>query len=313
MVSNWKVGPYLLELVPNYSGPFPCGELSSEADTVAAFIDRVLTEDGAHFRQAIVEEKSDSDAVCRVSPATDARDARAMQETWESLTGERLEPQELARVGSGSMIISLPSGIVSWAALRKAVAELEAVRKAWRPVSGPGLFTRPTQASYVTPDDVAIVKSLETEVTTIEALDLEVEVGREPQALIARRREFLRRCQEAAIFAGDYPSERKIALSNFLARRLLDLRLSVLELRRWGFLAEDQDPLDGRICLDFVRLKLWPNDENGQSWARDALKMVPETSDGEQGSVYQHVGHSTITVWWRKDSYRPALLAVSKS
>lgn len=80
----------------------------------------------------------------------------------------------------------------------------------------------------------------------------------------------------------------------------------------WGLLPARADPSDGAVCLDYVRLRLWPPGEDGKVWAYGALELILPTTSGEQGVVVQRGGKSEVRVWWRRDQDRPGLRAVDR-
>ena len=312
MVGDLKVGPYSVALLPLHSGPLPEVKRNSPEEPVALLLNQAIAgEPGRDFAGAIREGRAASDVVSYVEPAGDPDEDRALRAAWEEKTGESLPAGAVAAVGMMGRADKMP---VSWAALRQALQELQAVRAAWLPAPGPWLFTLAATSRHVTPDDYQRIKHLEEEAAAIDALDLDAEVGREPPELIVRRREFLRQCREAGVFATDYGADREKWLDFWFAARLLALRHAANQLRSWGFAAAGEDPSAGRVSLDYVRHQLWPPKEDGRRWAESGLRLMGTPSEGEQGAVMERVGgKGTMRVWWRRDSDHPMLLAVSKS
>ena len=307
MVKTLKIGPYTVRVVPLYAGPLL--EVKGEADALAELINHGVELTSLGLAAAIEGKREAGDQIVYVSPPANADEDRTLREAWARRSGERCGAGEVARVGMMGREEPLA---VSWDALRKGLVALCAIRSEWQPDPGPWLFARPTKAPFVTPEDFEIVKQLEAEATAIDELDLEAEVGREPETLLARRREFLLACRDAGVFANEHAAVRDQWLHDWSAVRLQALRHAAKLLATWDVLAEDEEPPDGRVCLDFVRLELWPPGEDGESWARSALELFAAPLEGDQGVVIERVGSSTISMWWRRDGDIPALLAIER-
>lgn len=311
MVDTLKVGPYVFKIVPLYGGPLL--DAQGEGEAVARLLNYAVTPPETHLAEDIrgateVGNKEIGNADVSAGPAADGEEDRALRAEWAAKTGERCGPGAVACVRQSGLARHVP---ISWAALQQGLAELLELRAGWRPEPGPWLFARPTLRPFVTPEDFQIIRSLEQEAEAIDKLDLEAEVGREPAALVERRRKFLAACRDAGVFAPDHGKVREQWLYNWSAERLSALRAAFVSLRGWGLLNEGEELPDGRVCLDYVRLKLWPPGEDGESLARSVLGLLPAASEGEQGAVIERVGASAIRVWWRRDGGRPALLAIA--
>jgi hypothetical protein len=258
---------------------------------------------------AIMARREGSDPIAYVSPPNDEEDDRALRAAWAELAGESLPAGGVARVGMAGRDDTIP---ISWAALTSGLAELLSIRASWRPEPGPWLFIRPTHSAYVTPQDCEQIKTLETEAAAIDEMDAHAQVGDEPMTLIERRRIFLKHCQDAGIFAPDFPEARRFWLDYWFAERLSALRRAAVQLRSWGLLGEEEEPLTGRLCLDYARHELWPPGENGQRWARAGIRLVTPSLSGEQGVIVERVGGTTTRFWWRRDGDAPSLLAIAR-
>jgi hypothetical protein len=302
-----SVGPYQLELVPLYAGPLLSAPEGSEAHVLAVLLSHAVEQ--PDLALALERGALGGDAVVYVQPAENAGEDCVLREAWALRAGEQLGALEVARVGMMGRDEPVP---VPWKALRAALDDLRARRADWTPEPGPWLFTRPARSPFVTPEDLALVQRLEGEAGAVDALDLEADVGREPTTLLARRREFLRACREAGVFALDHGRVREQWLGNWSARRLYALRQAAARLHEWGLLEEAEEPPDGRVCLDYVRLELWPPGEDGSRWAHSALALLADERPGEQGIVIERVAGSSLRVWWRRDAQRRALLAVAR-
>lgn len=312
MVDELKLGPYAIALLPLYAGPLPAVKSGSESEALALLLnDAVQGEQGREIADAIEQRREGGDVIVYVTPAKDALDDRQLRADWAQKTGETVELGAVARVGMMGRSDTLA---VSWDALRKALTELRAIRAAWRPEPGPWLFRCPGKSAFTTPEDHERIKTLENEATAIDELDLHSEVGAEPVDLIARRRRFLSKCEEAGVFAEDYAAEREKWLDYWFAERLLALRHAAQQLRSWGLLPTDLEVSQSRVCLDYVRLELWPRGENGERLARAALRLLQSPPEGEQGLIVERVGGNvSMRVWWRRDSHRPMLLAIART
>jgi hypothetical protein len=307
MVKALNIGPYSIPVLPLYEAPLLLVEAGGETEALASLLNHAVVnrpENG--LAEAIKGGWEGSDPISYVSPAG-AEDDLALREAWARKTGELLEPGALALVGVMGRDDKLP---VSWAALRQGLAELQSIRSAWHPDPGPWLFVRPIRSQSVTPQDYELISKLETEAATIDDLDFQAEVGEEPASLIERRRIFLRECQEAGVFASDLAESREYWLNYWSADRLLALRGAAAQLRSWGLLADDQAPLDGGVCLDYVRHQLWPPGDDGEKWAHAAVRLLEASTAGEQGVILEIVGQSATKIWWRRDGDQPTLLAI---
>jgi|GEM_PF-5890360 len=296
--------------MPLYHGPLPAVDEGADSEAVAQLLNHAVSipEDG--LAEAIEEGREGGNLFTDLTPATVADD-QSLRDTWAALTGDELGPGEVARVGVAGRE---DTTAVSWAALRKALAELRAMRATWQPEPGPWLFVRPVKLPYPTPEDYAIVTDLELEAAAIDDQDLDAEVGREPVELIERRRRFLKRCQQAGIFDQSHAEVRSSWIgAAWCCNRLSDLRAAVTRLREWGLLESDQEPLDGPVCLDYVRHELWPPGDDGLSWARSAISLLcNDPPAGDQGMIIESVGGTITTVAWRRDGDGPALVGISR-
>ena len=219
--------------------------------------------------------------------------------------------------------------LVRWVDLQLALERLQGLREHWSPPSGPWLFTSHPTSPLPSPEDLEIVRRLAREAEDIDAADATAEVGAEPAELLERRRRFLAECDAAGVFdphpfVSDSQDARTAALRNYGSRSLLDLREAALALRSWGLLGVDgpdtagsRSVLSGPVCLDYVRLALWPPGEDGPTWARRATGILspPEDAEGslqgQQGLVLRHVAEDWVRVYWRRDGALPAVLAVA--
>jgi hypothetical protein len=290
-----------------YEAPLLQVEEGGETEALASLLNHAVVnrpENG--LAEAIRGGREGSDPITYVSPAA-AADDLALRKAWAQKTGELLEPGSMALVGVMGREDPLP---VSWRALRQGLAGLQSIRAAWHPDRGPWLFARPVRSQFVTPQDHELINKLEAEAVAIDGLDFQAEVGEEPVSLIERRRIFLRECQEAGIFASDLSEAREHWLGYWFAERLLALRRAAAQLRSWGLLADDRGPLDGAACLDYVRHQLWPRGDDGQKWARAAVRLLEPPPGGDQGIILEIVGSRATKIWWRRDGDRPALLAI---
>jgi hypothetical protein len=307
MVKTVDVGPYSLPVLPLYEAPLLQVEEGGETEALASLLNHaVVNQPENGLAEAIRDGSEGSDPITYVSPAA-AGDDLALRKAWAQKTGEILEPGSIALVGVMGRDDKLP---VSWAALRQGLAEFRSIRAGWHPDPGPWLFVRPARSPFVTPQDLELIKELEAEAAAIDELDFSAEVGKEPPLLITRRRIFLRRCQEAGIFATDLSEGREYWLNFWFAERLLALRHTAAQLRSWGLLADDQEPLDGAVCLDYVRHQLWPPGDDGKKWAHAAVPLLEPPPGGDQGVILEVVASSATKIWWRRDGDRPALLAI---
>lgn len=307
MVDPLDIGPYSQRVVSLFAGPLL--EVAGEGAALARLINVAAELETPELTQVIAEGREWSNTVSSVRPPTDAVEDHALREAWAARTGEELGEGEVARVwmmGEGEPLA------VSWKVLRDGVIALSTMRANWQPDPGPWLFIRPTKAPFVTPQDLEIVDLLEEEGKAIDGLDLESEVGREPDILLARRRRFLGACSDAGVFTENQGSVRDQWLHLWSVARLQALRRAAKLLRVWGLLTSDEDPLHGRVCLDYVRLELWPAGGDGETWARSALQLLTRTPEGDQGVVVDRAGELEIRVWWRRDGDSPALLAVER-
>lgn len=308
MVKSLKVGPYVLNLMVVYGGPLLAAE--GETEALAELLNHAVKLPDTGIAEAIRTAGAGEGPAASVFPPEHEEEDRALRAAWAAKTGEQLGKGQVAKVVYiGSNVPEVP---VSWEALRKGLAELEEIRAGWVPEPGPWLFVRPSLRPFVTPEDEALVRSLEKEAQAIDELDFRAEVGREPASLIARRRKFLTACRDAGVFSPDYGAARDQWLQLWAAERLLALRRAAARLRAWNLFKEDEQPPDGSACLDYVRLQLWPPGEDGEAWAGSALRLLPAASEDDQGAAIEKVGSSIVTVWWRRDGERPALLAVAR-
>lgn len=310
MVADLRIGPYVIKLLPLHAGPLPGVQSGSESEALALLLnDAVQNEQGRAIIAAIEQGREGGDVIAYVTPATDESDDVQLRSEWSRKAGETLQAGAVARVGMMGRGDTLA---VSWDALRKALTQLQSIRGAWHPEPGPWLFCRTAKSPFITPEDYGRIKKLEEEGTAIDDLDLRSEVGAESVALIARRRQWLLACEEAGVFAEDFPAEREKWLDYWFSKRLLALRHAAQQLRAWGLLEASQEPSQGRVCLDYVRLELWPPREDGKNWAQSVLRLLGTSSEGVQGVIVEHMGGRKVTrVWWRRDSDRPMLLAVA--
>jgi hypothetical protein len=306
MVESLQVGPYSLPVVPLYGGPLL--EAKGATEPLATLLNHAIDQPTSGLAEAIESGREGSDPIVYVSPAGDENDDGALRAAWAARTGEQLGPGSVARVGQMGFTEPLA---IPWAVLRDGLTRLRAIRAAWRPEPGPWLFVRPARRPFLTPEDHKLIRELEAEAAAIDQLDLEAEVGQEPPTLISRRREFLTACCDAGVFAADHAEVREQWLYSSSAGRLLALRRAALELTTWGRLPAGADPTTGPVCLDYVRLKLWPPGDDGEDWARRAIKLLSPLSVGDQGVVVERVGGSETRVWWRRDGDQPGLLAIA--
>jgi len=287
MVENLSVGPYKFKVVPLFAGPLL--EVAGEGNAVALLLNHAVAGTSDQLAKAIEEAKEGSDPIVYVLPAT----------------GD----QELAQVGQAGVEDTVP---ISWISLRKGLADLRELRANWQPEPGPWLFVQPSLRPFVTPQDLEIVQQLESEAATIDELDLQAEVGNEAPSLISRRRSFLASCQNAGIFSTEHGEIIEQWLRNWSAQRLLALRNAAIQIRTWGISAQDEDPLNSLVTLDYVRLQLWPHGEDGKSWAKWGISLLDQAANGDQGAVVERVGNSLVRMWWRRDGTLPALLAIAQ-
>ena len=300
------VGPFSFVVVPLYAGPLFEARAGAETESLAMLLNHAVELPADGIAEAIEQGREGGNMIVDVLVPESDDDDRALREEWAARTGERLDPGAVARVGTAVRDATLA---VSWTVLRAALAELRALRAAWRPEPGPWLFTRPARSPFLTPEDHALVLRLEDEAAAIDALELDAWVGREPAAQIARRRAFLGACRDAGVFAADHAAAREQWLA-ILGKRLFALRRAANELRRLELLADSEQPLGGRVCLDYARRELWPPAKDAAHWARWGLSLLRPDAAGDQGEIVEQVGGSPMTVWWRRDGEVPALLAV---
>lgn len=309
MVENFKAGPYIFNVVPFYAGPLL--EPKGEGEPVARLLNHAVDSTAADLASAIENRREGSDPISYVLPPETEEEDLNLRQAWAEQTGEHLNPGEVAQVGQAGIERRVP---VSWKSLQKALNDLREMRNQWNPEPGPWLFTQRVLRPFVTPEDYEIVRKLESEAEAIDALDAEAEVGREPHSLIVRRQKFLTACRDAGIFRTAHGEIIEQWLSNWSAMKLFHLRLAANKLRSWGLLkGNDEEPPDGRVCLDYVRLELWPQSDDGTTWATNVIPLLPDTVSGDQGAILEHIGNSTTTIWWRRDGQLPALLAIARS
>jgi hypothetical protein len=285
-------------------------EAKGEGEAVARLLNHAVDLPNADFAAAIQDRREASDPVSYVTPPTNQEEDRILRRTWAERTGEELNDGEVAQVGQAGTEETIP---VSWSSLQKALHDLQGIRDEWNPEPGPWLFTARPLRPFVTPQDFEIVRKLEAEAEAIDELDAEAEVGQEPHELITMRRAFLAACREAGLFRMEHDEVIEQWLQNWSALRLLSLRRAVNQIRSWGFLKDNEEPPDGRICLDYVRLELWPKGEDGKIWAGTGVALLAPAVSGDQGAVVENVGNSTIRMWWRCDGELPGLLAIARS
>ena len=209
MVDHLKIGPYSLALLPLYAGPLPEVNKGAPEEPVALLlVQAIADEPGRDIAAAIREGRSAGDVLTSVAPAADPGEDSALRAAWAEKTGESLPPGAVASVGMLGREGNVP---VSWAALRQGLADLQAARAAWRPGARPLAVHRlagevPAGEHRKTTNES---NSSNRKPPLSMNSDLKAEVGREPAELIARRREFLRQCRDAGVFAPDFGADRE--------------------------------------------------------------------------------------------------------
>ena len=307
MVERLRIGPYEFKVVPLFGGPLL--EVSGEGDAVAQLLNHAIAGTVADLSTAIETETEGSDEISYVLRAADPADDSELRKAWLLRTGEDRGPGEIARVGQAGTTITTP---MSWSSLQRGLADLRELQANWRPEPGPWLFVQPVLRPFVTPDDLEVIKKLESEAAAIDELSAEAEVGDEPPSLVARRRSFLAACRSAGIFSTAHGNIIEQWLRNWSAQRLLAHRNAANEIHQWGLATDSEDPLDWTITLDYVRLRLWPPGDDGKAWAISGVKLLDLSETGDQGAVLESVGKSVVRMWWRRDGVRPALFAIAR-
>ena len=291
MVTRLAVGPYNLPVYPTRRGP-TLGIEDRHVEPLAMLLNVAASGDGP-LAEAIEQRCAGSTQLLWVEPAPGASSDAVVRE-----------------VGVEG------ANVVSWSELQRAVSELRERRATWTAPPGPWLFTSHPASPVTTLDEDDALRDLEAEARAVDKLDADAPISAEPVALIQRRRRLLASADALSLFdrhsfVGESGDARDNALLAVQATTLLGLRRAGLNLRELEVVGDDTSVLEGPVCIDFLRLRLWPQGDAAAPWMASGTSLLDPQSSGDQGVVLERVGASTVQAFWRRDGRRPCLLAVT--
>lgn len=302
----FRVGPHRFDLATTVGGPVLAVAGPGPHAAVADLVNHAVGPDGPAIRAALEADRSWSDYPLAVEVPIHEGDAEEMRTSWREQGGAPTEGPMLRLVTAGGL-----AGIPR-AEYLAAVDALAAMRASFVPPEGPWLFRPDPINSVPHPEDLRIARSLDERARAVDA-GVPVE-GFEPDETLAARRALLADCEAAGLFSERYADARTRALDFWGCTTLAAWHRAAQELRAWlddprrlARYAAVPRLLDAPVTVDAIRLYA-PTRERAE-WLLAGEALVPDTAEEDQGTTFRRGAEGWVTLRWRRDGARPALLA----